>query len=216
MNKKLSTSFIIISLSLMAACGKDGGGSGEKTSRGSAAVQEQAAEGNYRAILRPLNNHLSGFLPTGFAEVSIMGDNVTMKTLLDDDARVIHMQSIHTKTRCPNAGDDKNGDGYVDINEAYAVVGKILVPLDSDLNNQALGAGIYPMGGGYTYVESASLKSLEADVKSRTGENLNLGGRVVLMHGVDENTKVPATFATLEGMTQQASAPIACGILMRR
>lgn len=215
MNKKFS-SLIILSMSLMAACGGGGGSGSGKSSAGQAAVQEQQAEGSYRAILRPFNNHLSGFLPTGFAEISIMGDNVTMKTMLDDDARVIHMQSIHTNTRCPNASDDKNGDGYVDINEAYAVVGKVLVPLDSDLNNQALGAGIYPMGGGYTYVEAASLKSLESDVKSRTGENLNLGGRVVLMHGVNANTTVPATFGTLEGMTQQASAPIACGVIYRK
>ena len=215
MNKKLS-SLIILSMSLMAACGGGGGSGSGKSSAGQAAVQEQQAEGNYRAILRPFNNHLSGFLPTGFAEISIMGDNVTMKTMLDDDARVIHMQSIHTNTRCPNASDDKNGDGYVDINEAYAVVGNVLVPLDSDLNNQALGAGMYPMGGGYTYVEAASLKNLESDVKSRTGQNLNLGGRVVLMHGVNANTQVPSTFATLEGMTQQASAPIACGVIYRK
>lgn len=217
MNSKLSISLFVLTLSLLAACGKDGGGSDSgKSSGGSAAIQEQEAQGSYRAIIRPFNNHLAGFLPTGFADITINGDNVTVKTMLDDDARVIHIQNIHTSTRCPNAGDDTNGDGYVDIHEAYAVVGKVLVPLDSDLNTQALGAGLYPLGGGFTYVESASLKNLESDVKSRTGENLNLGGRVVLMHGVNATTKVPSTFGTLEGMTQQASAPIACGILKRK
>lgn len=213
MNNKLSISLFVLSLSLLAACGKGDSG---KSSGGLATVQALEAQGNYRAIIRPFNNHLSGFLPTGFADISISGDTVTIKTMLDDDARVIHMQNIHANTRCPNAGDDTNGDGYVDINEAYAVVGQALVPLDSDLNTKTLGAGLYPLGGGFTYSESASLKKLEADVKARTGQNLNLEGRVVLMHGVDANTKVPTTFGTLEGMPQQASAPIACGILKRR
>lgn len=213
MNKKISSLFVL-SLMLTVGCGKSGGGS--KSSSSQAALMQSQVEGNYRAILRPFNNHLSGFLPSGFAEINIAGDNASFKTMLDDDARVIHMQSVHTGTRCPNAGDDTNGDSYVDINEAYAVVGKVLIPLDSDLNNQALGAGIYPLGGGYTYIEAASLKNLQTDVKSRTGENLNLTGRVVLLHGVSPVTQVPNTFGTLEGMSQQASAPIACGVIFKK
>ena len=213
MNKNISFLFLL-SLILIVACGKSGGGS--RSSSSQAALIEAQAEGNYRAILRPFNNHLSGFLPTGFADINIAGDNVSFKTMLDDDARVIHLQSVHTGSRCPNASDDTNGDSYVDINEAYAVVGKVLIPLDSDLNNQALGAGIYPLGGGFTYIEAASLRNLRTDVKSRTGENLNLGGRVVLIHGVNPLTKVPNTFGTFEGMSQQASVPIACGVIFKR
>ncbi|WP_408095446.1 hypothetical protein ACJVC5_10420 [Peredibacter sp. HCB2-198] len=216
MNKKLFTLFIL-SLSLMSACGgSGGGGSNGKSSSGQAAISELRAQGSYRAILRPFNNHLSGFLPSGFAEISIVGDNVSFKTMLDDDARVIHMQSVHTGTRCPNANDDTNGDSYVDINEAHAVVGKVLIPLDSDLNNHAKGAGFYPMGGGYTYVEAASLKNLESVIKAQTGEKLNLAGRVVLIHGVDASTMLPPTFGTIEGMPQVASAPIACGVIFRK
>ena len=213
MNKKISSLFAL-TLVLTVACGKSGGGN--KSSSSQAALTEAQAEGNYRAILRPFNNHLSGFLPSGFAEINIAGDNISFKTMLDDDARVIHMQSVHTGLRCPNANDDTNGDGYVDINEAYAVVGSVLIPLDSDLNNQTLGAGIYPLGGGYTYIEAASLKNLQSDVKSRTGENLNLSGRVVLIHGVSPTTRVPTTFRTIEGMSEQASAPIACGVIFKK
>lgn len=212
--KNKFSSLLVISLSLLAACGGNGGSS-SKSSSGNA-LREPAAQGNYRAILRPFNNHLSGFIPSGFAEINIAGDSASFKTMLDDDARVVHMQSVHTGTRCPNAGDDTNDDSYVDIQEAYAVVGEVLIPLDSDLNNQALGAGIYPLGGGFTYIEAASLKNLEKDVKSRTGENLKLAGRVVLMHGVNPATKLPSTFETLDGMPQQASAPIACGVIFKK
>ena len=210
MNKKISALFVL-SLSLIVACGKSGGGS--KSSSSQAALTEPQAEGNYRAILRPFNNHFSGFIPSGFAEINIAGDNLSFKTMLDDDARVIHMQSVHTGTRCPNASDDTNNDSYVDINEAYAVVGKVLVSLDSDLSSAA---GYYPLGGSYTYIEAASLKNLQSDVKSRTGENLSLTGRVVLLHGIDANTKLPSSFGTRDGMPQQASAPIACGVIFKR
>ncbi|WPU66406.1 hypothetical protein [Peredibacter starrii] len=212
--KQNISSILFLSLTLLAACGKSGGKSNSgKSSNGLATIKEQQAQGNYRAILRPFNNHLSGFLPSGFAEINIAGDTVSFKTMLDDDARVIHLQSVHAGTRCPNAGDDINGDSYVDIKEAYAVVGKVLVPLDSDLNSTA---GFYPLGGGYTYIEAASLKTLETDVKSRTGEKLNLTGRVVLLHGVNPATELPDSFGTLDGMTPQASAPIACGVIFKK
>lgn len=202
----------IITLVLLASCG---GGGGKSTSSRGPAVQEQTAEGSYRAILRPYNNSLSGFLPTGMAEIKIAGDTVSVKTFLDDDARVSHLQSIHTGTRCPDISDDKNGDGIVDIRESYAVTGNVLIPLDSDINTEAEGMGIYPTGGGYTYTEQASLSKLESDVKARVNQNLNLGGRVVLIHGVEAGTKMPETVAVKEGMTKQLSVPIVCGILQR-
>lgn len=212
----LSSAFLII-LSLLTSCGK----SSDPTSNRSEeqidhSVIQQKAEGSYRALLRPFNNHLNGFLPSGIAEIEVRGDQITVKTLLDDDARVVHMQSIHIGHRCPiTARDDKNGDSYVDIKEMEAITGEVLIPLDGNLNSAEEGAGQYPMGRGFTYIKTASLSKLAGDVKSRTGQNLNLEGRVVVIHGVDPRTKLPETFAVKDGLTAQASAPIACGILKR-
>lgn len=204
---------LLTSSLLFTSCGKDD----DKSSAGSLnpGIQEQQAEGSYRAILRPMNNSLSGFLPTGAANIKIIQNDVSVKTLLDDDARVAHIQSIHLSNRCPNSGDDSNGDGIIDINEAYKVTGEIFIPLDAGLDSAEDGQGVYPVGTGFTYVENTTLDRLETDTKSRTGQNLNLGGRVVLIHGVAAVTSMPATVATRNGLTQQASVPIACGILKR-
>lgn len=214
-HKSIVPLMFVFSLTLLAACGGGGGGSGGSGSN-APTIQEQTSEGSYRAILRPMNNSLSGFLPTGAAEMTITGDSVQMKTYLDDDAKVTHLQNIHVGTRCPNMSDDQNGDGLVDIEEAYGVVGKVLIPLDADINSAIEGEKIYPLGGGYTYTETASLSKLETDVKARTNENLNLGGRVVLVHGAASSTKMPATVATRDGMLMQASVPIVCGIIERK
>lgn len=202
----------IMICALLVSCGKDGG---SKSSNHGSEIQEQIAEGSYRAILRPYNNSLSGFLPTGKAEIKIENDMVSVKTYLDDDARVSHMQSIHTGTRCPNISDDKNADGIVDIIESYAVAGSVLIPLDANINSEEEGADIYPTGGGFTYEEKASLSKLESDVKAHRKQFLNLNGRVVLIHGVAAETNMPETVATKDGMSRQLSVPIACGILQR-
>jgi hypothetical protein len=162
-----------------------------------------------------MNNQLSGFIPTGAAEIKITGDQVDVKTLLDDDDIVIHKQSILMGKRCPVASDDKNKDGIIDIQEAMKASGNVLIPLDSDLNSAEEGKNIYPVGSGFTYVESASLAKLESDTKQRTNQSLNLSGRVVIIHGVAATTVLPETVANRDGMTQQLSVPIACGILKK-
>ena len=177
--------------------------------------QEQVSEGFYRAILRPVNGRLSGFIPTGVAEISIRADVVEVKTLLDDDAKVAHRQAIQMGTSCPGLSNDANNDGVIDIAEATNSSGTVFIPLDSDLNSAALGTGVYPVGSGFTYTEKASLQELEADVRELTGQNLNLAGRVILVHGVAGETSLPETVATLENHPRSATVPVACGILKR-
>jgi hypothetical protein len=215
MNNSLAPLMLTLGLTLLASCGKDSGG-GSSSSSESPAIQEQQAEGSYRAILRPLNNSLSGYLPTGAAEIKISGDVVSIKTYLDDDARVTHIQNIHAGTRCPNQSDDRNGDGLIDINESMTAVGSVLIPLDSDINSASDGEGLFPMGGGFTYVEEASLSKLAADVMARTNQNLNLGGRAVLIHGVSGATSMPTTVSSNNELPAQATIPIACGIIQRQ
>lgn len=203
----------LITLSVLISCGNNS--SGDSNSKTENSIQEQTTEGSYRAILRPINSSLSGFLPSGVAEIDIEGDTIKVVTLLDDDARVYHMQHIQMGTRCPTGNDDTNGDGLMDIKETYAATSGPFIPLDSNLNSAPEGAGVFPMGGGYTYTRSASVSKLEEDVKAQFNQNLNLGGRVVVIHGVASGTKMPTTVATINGMTPQASIPIACGVLQR-
>lgn len=214
MSQSLLSVLLIMFFSIFAACGKDN----SDNSLGviaSSPLDEQAPEGTFRAILRPMNNQLSGFLPTGTAEITISAENVKVQTLLDDDAKVTHIQKIQKGTRCPNLSDDLNNDGLIDMDEAYKASGEALIPLDDDLNEADLGSDIYPAGSGFTYTKNATLSRLENDVRRRTGENLNLEGRVVLIHGAARGTKIPSTISLREGLFPQASIPVACGVLVR-
>jgi hypothetical protein len=208
-----SSFLIFISLPFFFSCGNDKNSSA--SSFPSPELLEQDSEGTYRTILRPLNNHLSGYIPSGTAEINISENSVLVTTLLDDDAKVVHLQSVHRGTRCPNLGDDLNGDGVIDIFEATKASGDVLIPLDRNLNSAPLGANIYPTGSGFTYKEKAALSNLELDVRERTAENLNLSGRVVLIHGVSPSTRLPETVKSTGFQTPQSSIPIVCGILKR-
>jgi hypothetical protein len=215
---KMKTHLIIFFLATLVACGK-GGGSNNSSGPGiipNPLSEEETIQGSYRAVLRPLNNHLSGFLPSGMAEIKISGNAFSVKTLLDDDARVIHMQSVHEGVTCPRREEhDLNQDGLIDIVEAKKASGEVYIPLDSDLNSARAGSAVYPLGGNYTYIENASLSNLMEDMKIRTNRNLKLTGRVVLIHGVETTTKLPRTVATINGMPKAASIPIACGVLIK-
>lgn len=206
--------FFIFNLFLLifTSCGNDKG----QTSINRTEIQEDLiVAGNYRAILRPLNNHLSGFIPSGIAEVNIRGDLIKVKTILDDDARVKHIQNLHIGERCPRPFDDTNKDGVIDSNEARKISGEILIPLDRDLNSIQLGEGLFPFGSKLTYVESASLENLINDLRINRGIEFNPKNKAVLIHGVSLNTKLPETVTTFEQHPSQLSVPIACGVLQK-
>lgn len=220
--------FLIIPIaSLLIACGKDSGGSNSSPSI-HMAQEEQVTDGEYLAVLRPLNTQVSGYFPFGKAEIEVAGDEFEVVTYLDDDAQVNHMQSIHAGTRCPEQKDDTNGDGLVDINEAMAVVGKVLLPLDSDLTSQKAGEGEYPRGTSPTYTEVATLTSIMEDLKNRTQEvpehlmkleddqNLAIEGKVVLVLGTSDQGTVPETVSSAFGLTRHETLPIVCGVIKQR
>jgi hypothetical protein len=209
---------------LFIACGKDSGGSSSSPTI-SMAQEEQVTDGQYLAVLRPLNTQVSGYFPFGNAEIDVTGDEFEVVTYLDDDAQVKHMQSVHAGTRCPEQKDDTNSDGFVDINEAMAVVGKVLLPLDSDLFSQKAGEGEYPRGTSPTYTEVASLTSIMEDLKNRTEEvpehlmkleddqNLAIVGKVVLVLGTSDQGTVPETVTSAFGLSRHETLPIVCGVI---
>ena len=215
-----------VSLLALVACGGSGGGGGNNSADGGQHQEMQETEGQYRAILRPLNNTLSGWIPNGKADIRISGDRVEVKSWMDDSANVVHIQSIHAGFRCPRAEDDKNRDGVVDYAEAMAVAKPVLVPLDGNLNSQLDGMTIFPRGN-FNYFQKASLQNLMGDltaaddnasdhvVKLAAGKTLDLAGRVVMVHGVVSTRPLPGSVGLISGLTPQASIPIACGVIER-
>lgn len=104
-------------------------------------------------------------------------------------------------------------------------VGKVLIPLDSDLSSQDAGGESYPKGSSFTYSESASIAEMLNDlwapdkvpgdefVKLRHGEGMKLVGRVVLIHGTYTYDGLPATLATRGSDAANISIPVACGVI---
>jgi hypothetical protein len=147
------------------------------------------------------------------------------------DQGVIHKQSVHLGTRCPDVGDDINGDGYVDLREAYFAVGQVILPLDGDLNTQAGGSGVWPQGngvaGGYFYANTASFSMMFEDMRTLDtnsvdevakipfNQGLTFNGKVVLITGVGVNMHLPDSVDTMGGMEKHRALPIACGILKK-
>ena len=186
---------------------------------------EQLIEGSYKAILRPYNFLVAGWIPSGMTDIKIQNGEIEVKSWLDDSANVVHMQNIHLGTECPSMAQDTNNDGFIDFSETTKVAKNILIPLDADLSSQALGNDIYPKGN-FTYFQKASLLELMNDlrlkddnphdyqVKLPTRESLNLEGRVIIITGA-MNKNLPYSVSTVNGMSRELSIPIACGKIER-
>lgn len=205
------------------SCGGDGGGSSTSIMQ---QELEPISEGVYRTVLRPVNIISNGFIPYGTAVFRVKGDELEVRTEMDDDQRVTHRQAVHVGTRCPNLSDDANGDGFVDYQEALAVVGSAYLPLDNDLSSQKAGSEVYPRGPGMTYSRRAPLSRITADLwlpdenpgdeimKLAAGDAFGLNGRVVLIHGT-KNSALPASVAARPGETADVSLPVVCGVLKK-
>lgn len=188
--------------------------------------REEQIEGSYRAVLIPANPSVDSDV-TGFITVNLVGDQMTVEVEMQSAPPSMHQQHIHTGSACATPADDANADGVVDAVEAAPIAGKVLVPLDGDLNSQEAGNQSFPSGESYNDSEEASYEQLITDltmpdndptdsvVKLARPEDFVLEGRVVEIHGVPNTTSLPDTAQGMDGMSAQSSLPIACGVLVR-
>ena len=176
----------------------------------------------YYARLRPLNSRV-----TGWVRFRLRGDEFnTQLTAMRAAPSIMHIAHIHAGTRCPTMAADKNKDGYVDVIEGLPDYGAILVPLDGDLSSQDAGHASSPVAnakGRIRYTQTTSYSAMLSDlhamdpnpndaiVKLKTGEELRLTDRHVVVHGVASSTVLPSTVQSLPGAPAQATLPIACG-----
>lgn len=228
--KFLIKTFSLLCLLTQASCGGNSSSSSHKSNEinEEPRLQEemQITEGTYKAILRPYNFTVAGWIPNGMVDIKIVGDQIEINSWLDDSSNVVHMQNIHVGNQCPTSAQDANQDGFVDFNESMSVAKRILVPLDTDLNSQTDGGNVYPTGN-FTYSQKASLANMLNDLKQQDlvdndhivkllpSQNLNLEGRVIIVTGAAINRALPTTVSTVNGQTSQLSMPIACGVIVR-
>lgn len=125
----------------------------------------------------------------------------------------LHPQHIHAANQCPTMTADVNGDGIVDVIEGLPFYGKILVPLDGNIENTTSEIPTFPVAmgarGTYHYEATGSLAKLETALGADAP--LALQKRHVVIHGVDLQTPLPASVQSLPGLPAQITLPIACG-----
>ena len=186
-------------------------------------AQEPAAV--YVAHLHPLNSKAAGHETTGEAQFTINGDALTISVKARGlSPGIMHMQHLHgfkddRFASCATEAADVNRDGIVDLAETEPASGTTMVPLSADPVSMNIATDTYPKAsaeGVYSYQETVSLKALEAAfAKSFDGQKLDLGHRVVYIHGVLPNTKLPASVASLGTVPAQVTLPIACGEIVQ-
>ncbi|MGE3610146.1 MAG: hypothetical protein AB7I27_11205 [Bacteriovoracaceae bacterium] len=186
-----------------------------------------SADSMFMASFTTLNPHIVGTIP-GSATVKRNDNKLYVYSRIFAGApKAWHQQNIHSGTRCPTPQDDANGDGYIDIEEAFNVVGKILIPLDADISSQKSGKNFFPLGdlsGSYSYERVTSFNSVLNDLRSTDpdanddfakispDENLIIEGKVVMIQGVNDDVEFPETVATHQKHQTFQTLPIACGI----
>lgn len=216
-------------LPLLGSCGKSSSGGGIQAEIFTEdSLDGSTIDGQYLAKFITLNPHVNGTIP-GSLTLFRDGDRLmTYVRLFAGKPKAWHQQGIYQGTRCPNIGDDSNGDGYVDINEAMAVVGKMLIPLDANMNSQAAGKNFYPvadLSGYYHYERIASFDRMFDDLKQEDrdltdhiaklgpDEKFGFAGRVVMVQGVSEDVIFPATVAGQGKRKPFQTLPITCGVI---
>ena len=190
-----------------------------------AAVAEKPMHAEYVAHLQPVNAKTSGTQTAGEARFSIRGDKLTV-TIKVKGAQpdLVHWQHFHgfkdnKAASCPGASADVNGDGVIDIVETEPASGTTMVPFDANPAGMDVAHGDYPKAsatGTYKYHATVSLKALDAAFHKAFGDSsLDLDRRVVMIHGVSAQTKLPASVASLGTIPASVTLPIACGRIER-
>jgi hypothetical protein len=186
------------------------------------AVTAAAAE-HYTATLKPLNGDKIGASATGTADLTV--ENGKLLVRIDVEGLVpqtMHLQHFHgfpdgRSASCPTAEDDTNGDGYIDLIETEPKAGTTMVPFHGHPATLEIPSDTYPLAdakGAARYEHSESVEALEAALKEKfKAPALALPKRVVFIHGVAGDAKLPDSVKSLPGVPAQVTIPVACGVI---
>lgn len=204
----MSKYFLFVILVFVLSCGKD---SKDSTS---AMIQMESQnpimEGEYRAIIRPINTRVNGIIASGLAKINVERDQFNIDLYMDDLGGVAHKQYLYSGD-CPTLSKDINNDKIIDINE---LSGRVILSLDNDLTSETPGNEIYPIGRGYNYSETASLAKMIGNLKVEAENYIfNLDRKVIVIFGAPTSTSVPipSSVATINSEPTHLNIPVACG-----
>lgn len=190
---------------------------------GSLVALPAAAAERYVAKLVPLNAEKIGTSASGTAKLEIAdGKLITSIELKGLPPKMMHLQHFHgfpdgKDALCPTLTDDANADGYIDLIETEPIAGTTMLPFHAHPATLEIPNDTYPVAddaGAAHYQHSDSVDELEAALKDKfKAPVLDLAKRVIFVHGVAEDSKLPPSVASLPGVPAHVTLPIACGAI---
>jgi len=161
--------------------------------------------------------------PIGMVSIRRKGDELEFNLRsagLSPGSHLVHIhgfaQAEPEQAACPTPEADSNGDGFVDLIETREAAGVTMVPFANDPAALEIASKGYPKAdedGKATYRQNLSFSALESAMQEKFGTPPALGQRVVFIHGVPEDTDLPDTVRSLEGVPAHKTIPIACAEL---
>jgi hypothetical protein len=186
------------------------------------AAQAQAAE-RFTAKLAPLNSDKIGTSASGTANLEIEDGKLTISIEAAGLAPgLMHLQHFHgfpdgKAATCPTSQADTNGDGYVDLIETEPMSGTTMVPFHAHPTTLEIPDDTYPASdktGAAHYRQTVSVAELEKALEKKfKAPVLALTKRVIFLHGVANDAKLPDTVKSLPGAPAQVTLPVACGVI---
>ena len=179
-------------------------------------VQAAAAE-HYVAKLAPLNADKIGTSASGTANLEIVDGklNVTID-LAGLSPNLMHLQHFHgfidgKDVTCPTAASDANGDGYIDLVETEPTSGTTMLPFHAHPATLEIANDTYPVAdksGAAHYTHTDDVAALDKAPKEKLkATGLELSKRVIVVHGVPSDAKLPESVKSLPGVPAQVTIP---------
>ena len=179
----------------------------------------------YEAQIQALNTSVTNHQTNGKARFVMDGDKMHVTIDINNAPPGIeHWQHFHgfpnegTAT-CATAAEDVNGDGIIDVVETEPVSGTTMVPFNKFPAEMEIPTDTYPVAddnGSYHYEIEIPLNDLEKAFAEAFGDSgINLGSRVLYIHGVPSDTELPETVASIGDIPAHVTLPIACGKIER-
>jgi hypothetical protein len=175
----------------------------------------------YEATLTPLNADKIGGAAAGIAKFEIVdGKLKTTIDLVGLPPSMAHLQHFHgfgddRNATCATLAQDVNNDGYVDLIETEAVSGVTMLPFHAHPASLDIAANTYPIAdskGRAHYDHVDIVAELEAALHASFGTGgLKLAERVIIVHTIPSDMKLPEGARSLPGVPPQVTLPIACG-----